>query len=652
MYKRKGIKHMIHVKQFFKSYSNLFFKSYLPSILSLCCALGMQSGCLLAGANPAMYNPQQTQPASQLSVHEMFKDVPQDELLQMMEEGQQFIKYLEEKGTPEEKMAFAQAMEETLAGFSEEDWKEFEQIVETVQDQLPPLVIEPQEEVQAQPVQEQAPQKEIPKIVADDNSLDKIFHNIHKAINAILLKAKSDKILTERITITWDKKDDFNEMNRLLQVINTKEHIARLTTAKDETIKLLFESIQNFNKRLQVENDQFVIADTFGLEVDEKTTAANLKKLNKILEFFDSAIASLLPKLTHFVQEYEPEALKLAQDRDKEAKTALEHATKIEKQKRPLGTTPYRDNAPLHGSNNKNNNYNNNNYNHGAQAGSFVPRQHTPEYLEQIHRENLKNVPHQKKSDAKDGQGVESDAKKEVKKEVKKSAYEKAIDDLEIYLEANGHNQAITYKTNINNAQNIYKAFGNPMNQDAQNRYESIAAKRSASQPLNQDDANFAQAYEQTLQAAHENFVKNTQVAHSYYASLQDSIETITHQIDDMLQVMSSITASLDQMNSKELEKLAGSAALKNFGHRIHDYHSSLKNVQHELKNKHKLHQLQRQNPYEMSEYNELANKIENMHGINTKTSQAKAKLETLHKAIKASIARRKRDENKAASSK
>jgi hypothetical protein len=269
-----------------KRFSKLYSIIPLLFLLSIGNQLTPSTAVATAPAIPSDYSAPlnqigQATASAAPSVHEMFKDVPQDELLQMMEEGQQFIKYLEENGTPEEKMAFAQAMEETLQGFTEDDWKEFEQIVETVQDKLPPLTIEPKETPVVEPVKQEAPKKEEPKIIVD-NSLEKVLHAIHKAINAILLKAKSDKILTERITIAWDNKDNFNEMARLLQTLNKKDHIIKLTTSKDDAIKSLLESIQNFNKRLQIENDQLVIADTFGLQTDEKTTAANLKKLNKI----------------------------------------------------------------------------------------------------------------------------------------------------------------------------------------------------------------------------------------------------------------------------------------------------------------------------------------------------------------------------------
>lgn len=555
--------------------------------------------------------------ASTVSVHEMFKDVPQEELLQMMEEGQQFIKYLEEHGTPEEKMAFAQAMEETLQGFTEDDWKEFEAIVETVQDKLPPLEVTPKEE--PKPVVKEETKKEEPKPVVIDNSLEKILHAIHKAINAILLKAKSDKILAERITIDWDNKDKFNEMDRLLQSLNKKDHIIKLTTSKDEAIKSLFESIQNFNKRLQLENDQFVIADTFGLQADEKTTAANLKKLNKIIEFFDSAIESLLPKLIKFLEEYEPEALKKAKEQDDAAKKALENATKIEKQKRPANQMNYSDKSQSRGS--QNNQYRGG-YNNGMQGNQASPRDRVPSHLEQAHKENIQNIPQLKKSVNDNGGSANKSDKATDKKEIKKSSLEKAVDTLLDYLESNGNSEVGNYMTSINKASNIFKPFGTPINENAKNKDE-------------------------LLKIADQNFAKNTRQAHTYYAELSDSIENIAPQVDEMQKVIVALKASLNEMSSKELEQLSMSVELKNFEKRINSYHAAFKNVQSELKNKHQLHRLQRKDPYEERDYNDLAAKVSSLHGLDKKISEAKSQLESLQKSIKSTMARHKRDENK-----
>ena len=581
------------------------------------------------------------------SVHEMFKDVPQDELLQMMEEGQQFIKYLEEHGTPEEKMAFAQAMEETLQGFTEDDWKEFEQIVETVQDKLPPLVVEPQEEVAAEPVKQETPKKEEVAVVVD-NSLGKVLHDIHKAINALLLKAKSDKVLTERITIVWDNKDNFNEMDRLLQSLNKKDHILKLTTSKDEAIKVLLESIQNFNTRLQMENDKFIIADTFGLQADEQTTAANLKKLNKILDFFDSAIESLLPKLVKFIAEYEPDALKIAKAHDDNAKKALDHATKVERQKRPIGSSSYNDRSPSYGSQN---NYNQSQYgNNGAHTGQAAHRQQMPDYLEQVHNENLRQLQSKKSSHGGSSSDASTDkAGLEGKKEGNKTngAYSSAIDNLESYLESNGNTEVKNYMATVGKTGGIYTAFGTPLDENETVRFTKLEEKRSSHQ-LNPEESRFVQRYEEQWQVANKNFDRNTQAAHTYYSNLSDSIASISPQIDEMSHVLQSVKSTLTQMNSAELEKLNSSPVLKDFAQRINNYHASFKRVQAELKNKHKLHRLQGKDASETRSYDELANKVENLHGLDRRISDVKSLLESLHKAIKSTIGRKKREEHKA----
>jgi hypothetical protein len=581
------------------------------------------------------------------SVHEMFKDIPQDQLLQMMEEGQQFIKYLEEHGTPEEKMAFAQAMEETLQGFTEDDWNEFNAIVETVQDKLPPLVIDEPVVTPVEKVKEEV--KEVKPVVIVDNSLEKVLHAIHKAINSLLLKAKSDKILTERITIGWENKDKFNEMDRLLQSLNKKDLIAKLTTSNDEAIKSLLESIENFNKRLQIENDAFVIADTFGLQADEQTTAFNLKKLNKILEFFDTAIESLLPKLIKFLEEYEPEALKKAKEHDDSAKKALEHATKVEnQQKRPANNHQYSDRS----AGNKNKNQSQGNYTpYYAQGGQAAPREITPSYMEQTHRENLKNIPASKKSGMQGGAGSSDKAEDKNKKENKDSQYNNAIDNLASYLETNTNTEVGNYMTTMQKTQNIYNPFGDAIDEQDYEKAANIHDKQSRSVSLDMHESRFVQKHDERVQAAEKNFAKNTQAAHSYYEKLSESIATIAPQIEEMIPVIQAIKASLAQMNSKELEKLFNAPSLKNFGDRITKYHTTFKNAQSELRNKHRLHALKRDHAQaystEQRAYDDLAAKVDSLHGLDKKIADAKAQFDSLHKAIKSTMAKRKREENK-----
>lgn len=615
-----------------KSYFKQFFKTYATTIIF---SLGMYNAYLPASAD-VKHN------ENSMSVHDMFKDVPQDELLSMMAEGQDFIRYLEEHGTPEEKMAFAQAMEETLQSFTEEDWAEFEAIVETVQDKLPPL-FEPIEEksttVEEKPL---ATNKEAKVTPIVDNSLEKMFHAIHKAINAILLKAKGDKVLTERILITWDNKENFSEMVRLLQVLNKKELITKIMNSKEEDDKSLLESIQNFNKRLQIENDQFIIEDTFGLQADEATSAENLQKLNLILDFFDRAIASLLPKLTKFIQAYEPLALKTAADNDEQAKKALDHATKIEKQKRPTGSMPYQDRSPSNGSQSKKQNYGSStggNYTHTNSA-----KEHPKGYLEGVHMDHINSMP-QIKKDAPKNSSKKTD-KTEENKEVKKSEYDKAIDTIDNYFEMYGNQDTTTYISTINQAQNIFQPFGKAINEKNILKAQELESKK-AKDSLHADDEAFLKNHHEQYKTAIHSFEKNTKKALSIYAELEDAINKIVPQVNEAQKVLNAIRNSLDQMSSKELEQLNSSTLLKNLSNRIQSYHNQFKNVEHELKNKHKLHRLEHENPKITQDYDKLEEKIHNLHGLEKQISRARSELESLHKAIKASISRRKRDENK-----
>ncbi|MBP6869751.1 hypothetical protein KBC04_02630 [Candidatus Babeliales bacterium] len=647
------------MKQFFKHFFKL---STIP--LPLFIFLFIHSTYLIAKDTGALVSPSTTQAAMPIdakfidqvspesahqatssnpsSVHDMFKDVPQDELLNMMAEGQEFIRYLEEHGTEEDKAMFAQAMEETLKSFTEEDWLEFEAIVDAVQDKLPPLFDEPVAK-EITPTPDKVNTTNVTPIV--DNSLEKLLYSIHKAINAILLKAKGDKLLTERIAVMWENKDDFNEMVRLLQTLNKKEHLAKLTTSKEETDKLLLESIQNFNKRLQLENDQFIIDDTFGLQADDATTIENLKKLNTILDFFDRAIASLLPKLIKFMEAYEPLALKSAKDHDEEAKKALDHATKVEKQKRPTGQMPMYDRSPSNGSSKKSSS---NTYPQaGNYEGASSSKEHPHSYLEDIHRNNISNASNLKKDAPKNGSGT-ADKSGTDKKEVKKSAYDNATGAIENYLDMYTNQDVGNYMTTVSKAQNIYQPFGKSIDEKSISKAQDLQTKRSAGS-LNAEDEAFLQKHEEQYKIAFDNFTKNTQKAHSYYAELQDSIDKISPQIDEIISVIATIKSSLNEMNSKELDQLHASPMLKNFSARIYNYHDQFKNVQRELKNKHKLHQLEDIDSRTARDYDELENKIHSLHGLDRKIADARSQLESLHKAIKAALARRKRDENKAA---
>ena len=430
-------------------------------ILSL--TLMLECSVAVGGVARSMDPAQRPLLNQQVSVHDMFKDLSEDEIVMLMEEGQQYIKYMEENASPEEKMAFAQMMEETLKNFSEDDFAEIEKIVKVVE----PIFAEREAEpVQAEPIKEESVKKE-EIIISGDSSLEYTLHRINKTINGILLKAKSDRSLTETLS-KWAKKDDFNELVRLLQVLNKKDHIAKLTAGKTEDVKKLFDTIENFAKRLEVENKQFTVADTFGLEVDEKTSAENSKKFNKILEFFAGATETLLPMVVKFIQDYEPEALKIAKSLDAQAKSSLDAAKQIEKMKKASVDRPYtgQSNAPYNGSYNQQSGYTPSGNNYGNDSGMSA-------------RERNKMNAMSGDGAAKPAAGAQPSAEKPKteadKQKDKEAADKKAKDDaalktfndvitkIEQYDDRFDNNAFMDYSAALNKAGKMYDAFGKPL---------------------------------------------------------------------------------------------------------------------------------------------------------------------------------------------
>src|SRR3990167_7135585 len=105
---------------------NQIFKTLLNKVLFL--TLAFPCSMVFGGALA-----QRPMPNQALSVHDMFKDLTEDEIVMLMEEGQQYIKYMEEQASPEERLAFQRMMQETLQNFSEDDFAEIEKIVKVVE---------------------------------------------------------------------------------------------------------------------------------------------------------------------------------------------------------------------------------------------------------------------------------------------------------------------------------------------------------------------------------------------------------------------------------------------------------------------------------------------------------------------------------------
>lgn len=610
---------------------NHFFKSLLFT-LALPCFIS-------AGAMGVQMQP--------VSVHDMFKDLTEEQIVAYMEEGQREMERIMTKGTPEEQAEFMRMMEDTMKSFSPEDFEEINKIAQIVE----PLLLEKEAEafkaqeaktIKPEPIKE--PRQEM---VSGDSSFEYMLHRINKTINGILLKVKSDVTLTS-VLKQWDKKETFNELVRLLQALNNKNILAILTAAKTDDIKKLSETIENFSKRLEIENKQFNVADTFGLEVDKATSDANVLKFNKILEFFSGATETLLPMLTKFLQEFEPEALKLAKEHDDKAKSSLDAAKQIEKIKRPIGAYTGIDNNPSYGSsanyNPARNDYagqnytsaspqsrraqNKMNYNGGAGNSQGAP--------------NSSSMPAAPAAPA-DKTMKKEDPKDKKPEEKKADALKPIIDKIERFDDMFDNNAFDDYRKSLITAGDTYKSFGKELAYTIEDKdYETILNPEFRG-PLTFAQSNLKSSY-QTKAAE---FKKATQDAHTHYGKLKASIDNIMPQIKELKSVVDGTRSSLQSLNLAELDKLNNSPALKKLKSRFHSYQGLFNNVQKELQNKHKAHKIETRNSDEAKAYNELQAKVESLHGLDRVILETHASFDLLDRAIKAEIKRKKRDAGK-----
>ena len=608
-------------------------------------ALLLDCSIALGGLARSMDPAQRPVLNQQVSVHDMFKDLTEDEIVMLMEEGQQYIKYMEEQASPEEQMAFAKMMEETLKNFSEEDFAEIEKIVKVVE---PILAEKESEPVKAEPIKEEPVKKAETVVMSGDSSLEYTLHRIHKTINGILLKAKSDLKLNDMLN-KWATKDDFNEMVRLIQVLNKKDLIAKLTAGKTEDVKKLFDTIENFAKRLEIENKQFTVADTFGLEVDEKTSAENVKKFNKILEFLAGATQTLLPMIVKFVQDYEPEALKIAKALDAQAKSSLDAAKQIEKMKKAPVDRPYagRDNVPYNGSYNQQGGYTPSGANYGNDGMSARERNKMNAMGDQGQGQKPVAGPttggaEKVKSEA-DKQKEKEAADKKAKDEASLKNFNDVITKIEQYDDRFDNNAFMDYSTALNKAGKMYDAFGKPL--DLSKSDADIITDPEMMGPLTKEQTALKSQYQAKLDQF--NSGKNIETAETHYAELKEAIDNIKGQINEIKTIADTTRNSLNNLSLDELIKLQNSPALKKLNVRFQSYESSFKSVQKELKDKHEKHMLEFAKDTKVAAYNALKSKAENLHGLDKTISDTRSSLDLLKRSIQGDINRKKRDANK-----
>lgn len=552
--------------------------------------------------------------AQQMSVHDMFKDYTESELIEMMEKGQQFIDDLQKNGTPEEKEAFEKAMEDTLKNFSQDDWQEFQEIVDVVKDKLPPT---PEQQWKPEPIKRDAKKDEKPSSTKTkdkevvNSTVKKIINNINKKVKSIFQKAQSDKMLHEQITTHWDKRDDFNEMIRQVMVLNKDKHITKIEKASDDEDKALLESLKNFNIRLNQEDKIFQIADTFGLDIDEKTAKINRAKLNRVLEFFNSGVSSLAPKVKGFIKKYEPEALKKAEELSKLEKEALDFSKNNQKVPggviAPSGRRSTGGHVPSmahHGG--------------GRYTGGRYPHHNRGLYPRGYNPRQGSNMQRDKDNTSQAGKFEKQLPEQESKAKEQRAAtpLEEAKDALQGYLDAFDSEDIKRY-TNFTQA--------------AMDNYSSV---------------NFIATMD------HNARMSQLRAGH---ASLKDDAEKINNEIIDMQNVIQKTQAKLSSMNDDEFANFKKLDALKKIQERHALYSQLSSNAQTHLLSKFTTNiatfytalatQAQR------DDYKKVHDEIAKIHGIKEQIDATKSLIDNLNRYIKKEERKRARSKKSKSSS-
>ena len=578
-----------------------------------------------------------SQGPEQQSVHDMFKDVPEYELMQMMEEGQRFIDEMQKRGDKDEIEAFEKQMEETLRNFSPEDWQEFQEIVDVVKDKLPepePVIEEPVK--RDSPTLSQDKDKEkVSKVDTFDTSIEKMLTSIAKLTKGILQKAKSDKMLSEYIDHQWTEKDDFSQMIRLVQILTKKDMLATLTEAKEEDTQKLLESLQNFNKRLKIEDQAFNVADTFGLDVDTKLSEMNLKQLKEIVKFFSEATISLSPKVTKFIEKHDPQALEKAKALDAQSKKAQEDADKALKTKKSGQQFSSSGQAPYSGQQSYNpasNGYYSNPGSYGGYSDypstgrrrAAAKNQSSGEKSQSAESKNNENNDFFLNKDKKDkeadkdksstGASAEkkSNSNSKSKEEKGLSPYDTAQYSLDTYFH-------LFTEEDVQQFNNLLTRFVD--------RYPDFNSNPLATS----DDRKLA-----LINEYHDHFLKN------------NMHELLPH-IDEINVSLKIVRENLQAMSDQELNKISQSESLQKMKKRITELKECYeKSFLQEVEKKYTSNRLYLASNDSKNQLDNVHDKIKKLHGLDEKIIETQALSDTLTKSIKAEIVRRRRNKSKA----
>lgn len=177
-------------------------------------------------------------------------------------------------------------------------------------------------------------------VVAQNNTsevalhdIKKIIKSIHKHLNQLMQTMVSSKDSEEHVR-SWEKRSDFESMQRQIMSLNKVRFIKKLVKAISDEAKDVVEKLAALHRDVEKHNKNFKIDDTFGYPSSRRQDVQNLNKTKEILSELEVHINHVTPSIDAFLKKHEGEAALLTTEAQKQRAKSVAHA-KDSKVRRP-----------------------------------------------------------------------------------------------------------------------------------------------------------------------------------------------------------------------------------------------------------------------------------------------------------------------------
>jgi hypothetical protein len=246
-----------------------------------------------------------------------------EELQELIKQGEAQLDYYMNHATPEEKAAFDEAMAQTLQSFNEADWNALQNVAEKIEKTVPvqePVNIPTPAQKTVESQKTTTPTKSVSHSIED--KLKELLLSLIKSIDKMINTIHASKDL-ERHMGLWVEKSGLQELQKLIHFVNRPHNIKRLATTSQENTDFIA-LLESFQKTIDSEQKNISIyEDDFGrsVEIKEDTAAMSIESIQQSLI---KGINSILPKIKEFLTKYDPEALEFAKSKDAQSAKALD----------------------------------------------------------------------------------------------------------------------------------------------------------------------------------------------------------------------------------------------------------------------------------------------------------------------------------------